>query len=69
MVERVAQPVALGPQVRLVVRVGHVLDRDLVGDREPVAGEAGDLLRVVGEDPDRGEAQVDEDLRADAVVA
>ena len=65
----VAEPVALGAQVGLVVRVGHVLDRDLIGDRQAVAGQAGDLLGVVGEDADRGQPEVDEDLGADPVVA
>src|SRR3954462_10754148 len=62
MVEGVAHPVALGAQVGLVMRVGHGLDRDLIGDREPVALQAQDLLRVVGEDPDAGQTQVNQDL-------
>ena len=61
--------VALRPQVGLVVRVGDRLDRHLVGDREPVALEAEDLLRVVGEDPDARQPEVDQDLGADPVVA
>ena len=69
VVERVAHPVALGAQVRLVVRVGRVHDRHLLGDRQAVALEAADLLRVVGEDADARQPEVDEDLRADAVVA
>ena len=40
MVQRVAEPVALGAQVRLVVGVWDVLDRDLIGHRQAVAGEA-----------------------------
>src|ERR1700740_647774 len=52
MVEHVPQPLGLRPQVRLVVGVGLVLDRDLVGDRQSGPGEAGDLLGVVGQDPD-----------------
>src|SRR3954469_23111996 len=52
VMERVTEAVALGAQVLLVVRVGHRLDRDLVGDREPVTLQAVDLLGVVGEDPD-----------------
>ena len=57
VVERVAQAVALGAQVGLVVRVRRVLDRDLRGDRQPVALQAADLLRVVGEDADRASAR------------
>src|SRR4051795_1987627 len=61
VVQRVAEALALGPQILLVVRVGHRLDRDLVRDREPVALEAVDLLGVVGEDPDAGEAEIHQD--------
>ena len=46
-----------------------MLDRQLGAHRQPVALQAGDLLRVVREEADLREAQVDEDLRADAVVA
>src|SRR5205807_9978753 len=46
-----------------------LLDRDLVGHLEAVSLHADDLLGVVGEDPDRLEAEVHEDLRADSVVA
>ena len=56
-------------EVGLVVRVGDRADRHLLGDREPVALEPEDLLRVVGEDADAGQAEVAEDLGADAVVA
>src|SRR5215213_1307315 len=69
MVERVAKALALGPQVLLVVRVGHRLDRQLIADRQPVALEAVDLLRVVGQDANAREAQIHQDLGADAVVA
>ncbi len=68
MMQRVAELVALGAQVVLVVGIGHGLDRKLLGDREPVALEADDLFRVVGEDPDAGQAEVAEDLGADPVV-
>ena len=69
VVQRVAHLVALGAQVGLVVGVGGGLDRHLLGDREPVALEADDLFRVVGEDADAGQAEVAEDLGADPVVA
>src|SRR3954463_9509783 len=62
VVQRVSEAVALGAQVRLVVRVRRVLDRDLVAHGEAVALEAADLLRVVGEDADRGQAEVGQDL-------
>ena len=69
MVQRVAHLVALGPQVGLVVGVGCGFDRHLLADREAVALEPDDLLRVVGEDADAGQAEVAEDLGADPVVA
>ena len=69
VVQRVAHAVALGAQVGLVVRVGGVLDRHLRRDRQPVALQPADLLRVVGEDADARQPEVDQDLRADAVVA
>src|ERR1043166_8542875 len=50
VVQRVAELVALGPQVSLVVGVGRRFDRHLLGYREAVALEANDLFRVVGED-------------------
>ena len=45
------------------------LERHLLGDLEAVALEADDLARVVRQEPDRVQAQVAQDLRADAVVA
>ena len=69
VVQGVAHALGLGAQVALVVGVGHVLDRDLLADAQPVALQAVDLLGVVGEDPDRAQPEVDEDLGADAVLA
>ena len=42
------------------------LQGNLVGDADAVAFEGDDLLGVVGEDADVREAEVDQDLRADA---
>ena len=67
--ECVTELVALGAQVARVVGVGLLLDRYLARDRQPIALEATDLLRVVGEDADRRKPEVNEDLRTDAVVA
>ena len=39
---------------------------DLVGDADAVAFESDDFFRVVGEDADVLEAEIDQDLRADA---
>ena len=68
VMERVAHALGLRAQVVGVLGIGHVLDGDLGGHRQPVPLQAADLLRVVGEDLDRGQPEVDEDLRADAVV-
>ena len=56
VVQRVAQLLALGAQVGDVLGVRRLLDRDLVGDRQPVALERVDLLRVVGQDADRAQS-------------
>ena len=48
---------------------GGDLDRHLLDDREPEALDAGELLRVVRQDPDRRQAEVGEDLVADPVLA
>ena len=39
---------------------------DLVGDADAVAFEGDDFFRVVGEDANVFEAEIDQDLRADA---
>src|SRR6516162_6745847 len=69
MVKRVTESFALHAQVGLVVRVWQMFDWDLRADRQPVALHPADLLRVVGENANRAEPEIDEDLRADAVVA
>jgi hypothetical protein len=47
----------------------RLFDRELVGDEEAEAFEAVEFFRVVGEDAELGEAEVAEDLGADAEVA
>ena len=42
------------------------MERDLVGDADAVAFEGYYFFRVIGQDADVFQAQVDEDLRADA---
>src|SRR6185503_18179526 len=69
VVQQVAEPVALRAEVVAVVIARLVLDRDLVGHAQAVALEPDDLLRVVGEQPNRRQPEVDENLRADPVVA
>ena len=56
-------------QVFPVLGIGRDLDRNLLHHREPEPLQPDDLLRVVGEDPDRGQAEVREDLVADPPVA
>src|SRR5581483_4525739 len=67
--EEVPHALALGAQVPLVVRVGGDLERHPLDDLEPEALEAAVLGGVVGHHPHRGDPEVDEDLRADAVLA
>lgn len=42
------------------------VERNLVGDGDAVAFEGDDFFRVIGEDANVLEAEVDQDLRADA---
>ena len=64
-----AHPVALGHQVADVLGVGAHRQRHALDDVQAVAVQADPLGRVVGQQPHRPHAEVDEDLRADAVVA
>ena len=45
------------------------MKRGLLGDFETIAFEGDDLARMVGEDANAAQAEVDEDLRADAALA
>ena len=67
--EVVPHPVALGLHVPLGFRVHPHVERHALGDREPEPVESSVLRRAVGEQPDRGQAQIGEDLGADAVLA
>ena len=49
--------------------LGRDSERHALDDLEAEALEAAVLGRVVGHQPHRGDAEVDEDLRADAVLA
>ena len=69
MVKPVSELIPLGGQIAPVLVVRDDLDRHLLDDREPEPVDAGELLRVVREDADRGQAEVGEDLVADPVVA
>ena len=65
----VAHPVPLGQQVGEVVVVGVRRQRDPLGDGDAVLLEVGDLVGVVGHQPDRADPEVLEDLGRGAVVA
>src|SRR5919201_3572354 len=67
--EQVAKLLFLGLQVAGVVRIGIDLERHLLDDLEPDALDAMVFARIVGEDPHLANAEVVEDLGADAVVA
>src|SRR5256885_951607 len=68
VVQLVRKLVPLGHEVATVLGVGRYLDRHLLHDRQAVALQPADLLRVVRQDPDRRQAQVGEDLVADPPV-
>src|SRR5437016_4393102 len=66
--QEVPELVALGAEV-LPVRLGRGnFDRDTLGDVQPVAFEADDLLGVVGQELQVLDPQVDQDLSSDAVI-
>jgi hypothetical protein len=65
----VAHLVALRAEVGAVVVGGGDLDGELLDDLEAVAGDGVDLLGVVGEEAHLADAEVEEDLRAGAVLA
>src|SRR5918993_1816052 len=67
--EQVAHALALGAQVGDVLGVGRGEQRNAFGDLEAEALEAAVLRWVVCHQPHGGDAQVDEDLRPDAVLA
>lgn len=58
-----------GFEVFGVVGVGFDADGDLLGDFEAVTFEADEFAGIVGEEANFFEAEIDEDLGADAVFA
>src|SRR5690606_28093580 len=66
---QVAELAPLGGEVRAVVRTRLHLDGLAARDLQAVALEPHDLPRVVRQELDRAEAQVEQDLGADTVVA
>src|SRR5262249_28340425 len=69
VVQPVPELIPLGGQIALVLLVRDDLEADLLDHREAEPVEAGELLRVVREDADRGQAEVGEDLVADPPLA
>jgi hypothetical protein len=67
--EFVAKLELFGLEVAGVVLVGREVNGELLDDLEAVALEADDLARVVGHEPDPADAEVKEDLGAEAVVS
>src|SRR4051794_39908453 len=59
----------LSAQVGYVLGVGHGLKWHALDDLEPEPFEAAVLRGVVGQKPHGGDAEIDEDLGADAVLA
>src|SRR5581483_9549231 len=68
-VKQMAELVSFGAQVELVVFVGRELDRQLLYDVQSVSLDPHNLLGIVGQQTDCADAEVEQDLRADAVVA
>ena len=69
VVEDVAEAVFFGAEVIDVVRRGGYLEGDLLDDFDAIDLEPAGFFGVVGEDFDLLEAEVAEDLSADAVIA
>src|SRR4051794_34288583 len=67
--EEVPELVTLGAEVAGVLDVLRLHDGDALVHAQAVALEADHLARIVRDRPDRGQAEVEQDLRADAVVA
>ena len=63
-----AELISFGCQVALVLDVRRDHNRNLLDDRQPVAGDA-ELARVVRQQANGREPEVDEDLVADPLVA
>src|ERR1700694_2211637 len=66
--EKMSKLVFLGLQVALVVRIGFDADRDALDDLQTESFESVNLLGVVCQQPDLSNAEVVDDLAADAIV-
>src|SRR4051812_9358912 len=68
VVKEMAELISLDVQIAQVLAGWAGDERHPLHDLQVVALEADELPRVVGHDADRGETEVAQDLRADAVV-
>src|SRR5919198_5404139 len=57
------------PQVALIARRQRGLERDALDDLEPETLDPRALARVVGQQANLGQAEIDQDLRAQTVIA
>src|SRR5262249_40356797 len=57
-----------GADVFAISLVGRNLDRHALDDAQPVAIQTDDLFRIVGEESNLPDAQINQNLRADAVM-
>src|SRR5207248_7496033 len=69
MVQSVAELIPLGGQIAPVLRMRRHLDRHLLRHFQPECLKPGHLLRVVRQQADGGEAELAEDLVADAPLS
>ena len=60
---------ALGFKILRVVRIGFAPDRHLLDHLHAVAFEADDFLGIVGQETELAHAEVEENLRAESVIA
>src|SRR6266436_1877350 len=58
----------LGAQIFAISLVGRNLNRHALDDAQTIAVQANDFLGIVGEESNLPDAQIDEDLSADAVM-
>ena len=68
LLQQVAHFFTLGPQIEVIVLLRGDFDGYPLGDLQTKAGQAVDLVRVVGEQPQLFHPQVPEDLGSDPVL-
>src|SRR5262245_30899216 len=67
--KQVTEFLPLSLQVTLVMRIRPDFDRDLFDNFQAIAFKANDLFRVICQQPDGVQAEVNEDLRSKPVFA